>query len=51
MRRNSLKDDLHICDMELNGLKKDLKLHTNQLLSHYHQLLNEGTDTRYLYFN
>lgn len=50
-KRNHLKEDLRICEMEMNNLKKELKHYTNQLLSHYHQLLNEGLDTRYFYFN
>lgn len=50
-RRYHLKEDLRISEIELNSLKKELKLYTNQLLSHYHQLLNEGTDTRYICFN
>jgi hypothetical protein len=51
MKRNNLKESFRICDLELNELKRDLKSNTNQLLSHYHQILNEGTDTRYFYFN
>mgnify|MGYP000867144645 CR=1 FL=1 len=47
IKKNYLKEDLKVCDIEINAFKKELKFYTNQLLSHYHQLLNEGTDTRY----
>jgi len=50
-KRHYLKENLRMSEIELNSLKKELKYYTNQLLSHFHQLLNEGIDTRYFYFN
>ena len=49
-KRHYLKESLRMSEIEFNSLKKELKYYTNQLLSHFHQLLNEGIDTRYFYF-
>ena len=34
-------------EIEINSYKSELKVYTNQLIKHYHELLNEGLDTRY----
>lgn len=46
-----LKEDLKIIENEMNNLKRESKRITTQLLAHYHNLLNEGTDTRFNFFN
>lgn len=51
-KRHNLKEELKLKEIELNGLKGELKSYTNLLLKHYHELLNEGLDTRYfIYFD
>ena len=42
-----LKEKLKTFDNELNQFKIELNEIKTTLLSHYHRLLNEGTDTRY----
>jgi len=50
-KRFYLKEDLKLTEIELNCLKKESKKITNQLLTHYHNLLNEGIDTRFIFIN
>lgn len=50
-RRFFMKEDLKIVENDLNNLKRELKKVTTQLLAHYHNLLSEGTDTRFNFFN
>lgn len=47
-KRLRLKELLKTKENELHQLKGELKYFTNQLLKHYHDLLKEGVDTRYI---
>lgn len=50
-KRFYLKEELKLTEIELTHLKKELKLVINQLVAHYHKLLNEGIDTRFYFIN
>lgn len=45
-KRLFMKEELQLKEIELNSLKGEYKFFTNSLLKHYHELLNEGLDTR-----